>query len=179
MEEKIVIGIDPGTCCTGYALLSKKNSRLRVIDFGTIRPLKTALLQERYWNIFTSIEGLVQKYSPQTMALETQFLGKNTRNGNSVLKLCMAYATASLVAAKYNLLLMNYAPREVKSAVVGNGGASKSQVSAMLKHILGLKEIPAPEDAADALGLAFCCLQRMASSFILEKPQTTERITHV
>jgi crossover junction endodeoxyribonuclease RuvC len=153
IQKTIILGIDPGTRITGYGIIEMSSSGYKVLDFGCIRPPVTLSTAERYLIIFNGVESLIKTYSPHALSIETQFVQKNAQ---SALKLGMAKGVAMVACAKYGLEVFEYAPKKAKMAVVGNGGASKEQVQKMIQILLGLKELPTPEDAADALALAIC-----------------------
>ncbi|MEI8365507.1 MAG: crossover junction endodeoxyribonuclease RuvC [Parachlamydiaceae bacterium] len=148
----IIIGIDPGTLVTGYGVIKVEGASILTIDYGCIRPPASFKLSERYLILFNAIEELLEKYQPSVMAVETQFVQKNVQ---SAIKLGMARGAAIIAAKRKGLSVYEYAPTKAKSAVVGNGRASKQQVQGMVKLLLNLKDVP-PEDAADALALAIC-----------------------
>jgi len=151
-QKNIILGIDPGTRITGYGII-RLIDNIEVLDFGCIRPPPHLPLAERYFIIFEAIEQLIQKFSPTSVAVESQFMQKNVQ---SAIKLGMAKGVVFLAAAKSKISVFEYAPKKAKMAVVGNGNASKEQVQKMLQIILHLPEVPSPEDAADALALAIC-----------------------
>lgn len=152
----MILGIDPGTKVTGYAILSVSSAHFKAEDYGCIRPPSNLKQSERYLIIYEGIELLIEKYRPTALVVETQFLYKNVQ---TALKLGMARAAAMLAARKQGIAVFGYAPTVAKRAVVGNGRASKSQVQGMVKLLLGLPTLPEPEDAADALALAICHAQ--------------------
>jgi crossover junction endodeoxyribonuclease RuvC len=152
-QEQIILGIDPGTAVTGYGLIKTDGVRYTPIDFGTIRPPRQLHAHERYHSLFNSLEHLLARYHPQSVAVETQFVYKNPA---SALKLGMARGMVILAAVRQGVPVYEYAPRKAKLAVVGNGAASKSQVQKMIQLLLNLSSLPEPEDAADALALAIC-----------------------
>lgn len=149
----IIIGIDPGTQITGYGIIEVTDSTCRAIDYGCIRPPSKLKITDRYLLIFNSVEELLEKYRPHALSIETQFVHKNVQ---SAIKLGMARGIIIIAAKKRGLPIFEYAPTKAKNAVVGNGRASKQQVQGMVKLLLNLKELPQPEDAADALSLAIC-----------------------
>lgn len=153
MKKKIILGIDPGTRVTGYGLIISDGSLHEAIDFGCIRPPAKLDVHSRYLAIYEAIDFLLEKHSPDAMAIETQFIYKNAQ---SAMKLGMARGVAILAATKRKIAVFEYAPRKAKQAVVGNGGASKQQVQRMIQILLKLPSLPEPEDAADALALAAC-----------------------
>lgn len=152
----IIIGIDPGTRITGYGVIEVQGTTYRTIDYGCIRPPPTLKLSDRYLILFNAIDELLIKYRPHALAVETQYVEKNVQ---SSIKLGMARGAAIIAAKRQGLSVFEYAPTKAKLAVVGNGKASKGQVQGMVKLLLSLKEIPTPEDAADALALAICHAQ--------------------
>lgn len=162
-QQRIIIGIDPGTTVTGYGIVSLKNGFYTALDFGCIRPPAKQKLTDRYLIIFNGIEQLIKTYKPDSLAVETQFVQKNVQ---SALKLGMARGVAIIAAKKNGLPVYEYAPSRAKKAVVGNGNASKSQVQSMIQRLLCLDRLPEPEDAADALALALCHAHSLKSETI-------------
>lgn len=153
MNSKIIIGIDPGSRCTGYGVVILQSGLFQPLDFGCIRPPALALASERYAIIFESLELLLEKYEPHDMAIETQFVQKNAQ---SALKLGIAMGCALIAAKRKRLKVYGYSPREVKCAVAGTGKASKDQIQSTVQRHLSLKSKPTPQDAADALAIAIC-----------------------
>ncbi len=149
----IILGIDPGTKFTGYGIIVFRNNELTYIDSGIIEPPKTASLAEKLEKIYDEIEKLIKKYRPTEFSLETAFYGKNVQ---SVMKIGYVRGISLLVSAHNGLDPAQYSPREIKKAVVGNGGASKEQVQFMIKKLLGLKKEKMKTDESDALATAIC-----------------------
>ena len=148
----IVLGIDPGSRITGYGVLSAEGNRLRYIDSGCIRTQSATSLSEKLDIIYRGISEVIQLHSPQEVGVEQVFMA---RNADSALKLGQARG-AAIVACTFNQLpVFEYSARQVKQSVVGTGGADKTQVQAMICHLLGLDK-PPQADAADALGVAVC-----------------------
>lgn len=152
----IIIGIDPGTRITGYGVIKVEGSRYQAIDFGTIRPPANLDLADKYLYIFNGVDELIKKYEPEAVAVETQYIQKNVQ---SAMKLGMARGAIIVATRRRGVEIHEYSPSKAKLAVVGNGRASKEQVQGMIQRLLGLSEIPEPEDAADALALAICLAQ--------------------
>ncbi len=153
-NNKVILGIDPGTRSTGYGIISLNETRqFSVIDYGCIRPPGAESLSIRYKIIFNSLQRLLDLHAPEAVAVETQYIH---RNPQSYIKLGMARGITLLAAALHEIPIFEYAPARAKKAVVGNGNASKVQVQAMVQRLLSLPEPPYPEDAADALALAIC-----------------------
>lgn len=148
----IVLGIDPGSRITGYGVIHSEGSKLRYIDSGCIRTESAQSLSEKLDIIYRGISQVIQLHSPQEVGVEQVFMA---RNADSALKLGQARG-AAIVACTYNHLpVSEYSARQVKQSVVGTGSADKSQVQAMICHLLGLSKAP-QADAADALGVAVC-----------------------
>lgn len=152
-KKSIILGIDPGTRITGYGLIQTDHFKHEPIDFGCIRPPAHLEHAHRYLALFNALEELIDKYAPEAVAIETQFVYKNVQ---SAIKLGMARAVATLAATRRKIPVFEYAPKKAKLAVVGTGSASKEQVQRMVQLLLSLSEVPKPEDAADALALAIC-----------------------
>jgi crossover junction endodeoxyribonuclease RuvC len=152
-NELIILGVDPGTCVTGYGIIQCHLQTIRPLDYGCITPPKRFSLYQRYLIIYEALEALIETYHPHYLAIENQFVSKNAQ---SALKLGMAKGMAILAATKKNIPIYEYAPKQAKLAVSGKGSASKEQVQKMMQLLLGLKQPPTPHDAADALSLAIC-----------------------
>lgn len=151
--DKIILGVDPGTVVTGYGIIKMVGSKPIPLDFGAIRPPKTASSSEKYLIIFEAIETLLERFVPDAVAVESQYVHKNAM---SAMKLGMARAMAILASARRKIPIYEYAPTKAKLAVVGKGSASKEQVQKMIQLLLQLPTPPHPHDAADALALALC-----------------------
>ncbi len=147
-----ILGIDPGSQVTGYGLIELIGSRCHYHDCGCIRTASEQSLPERLKIIYTSLSRLIAAYKPDEMAVEQVFLN---RNPDSALKLGQARGVAICAGVMADLPVSEYAPRRVKQAVVGSGGASKEQVQHMVCALLQLATRP-PADAADALAVALC-----------------------
>ncbi|MDN3504958.1 MAG: crossover junction endodeoxyribonuclease RuvC [Rhabdochlamydiaceae bacterium] len=152
MKKRIVLGIDPGTKVTGFGVIEYYSQKMISLEFGNIYS-KSKKLEYCYLTIFEKLEELIEKYQPDAISVETQFVYKNVQ---SAMKLSMARGIVMLVAAKHDIEFFEYAPKKAKLAVTGNGGASKHQVQKMIAMILNIKNNLPPEDAADALALAIC-----------------------
>ena len=154
-KKKItILGIDPGTCVTGYGII--ETDALIPITLSTLVPFvppPKLSLHERQLIIHEGIDKLLSTHWIDAVAIETQYVSKNPQ---SALKLGMAKGVAILAATKRGIPTFEYAPRKAKIAVVGTGSATKEQVARMIQVLLNLEEVPAPEDAADALSLAIC-----------------------
>jgi len=149
----IILGIDPGTRVTGYGVIKKERKKLTVLDFGAIRPPTSLTLHEKYLALHNAMEEILDMAKPDAVSIETQFVQKNVQ---SAMKLGMARGVLILAAAKRDIPIFEYSPSKAKSAVAGNGAASKGQIQKMIQLLLHLPILPTPEDAADALALAIC-----------------------
>jgi crossover junction endodeoxyribonuclease RuvC len=148
-----ILGVDPGSSCTGYGVIDKEKELLKVVNFGAIKLNSQDSFPHRLKKIKHEIVKLIQNFRPQVLVIEGLFYAKNVK---SALKLGHVRGVILLAAIEEELEIFEYSPLEVKSAVVGYGRAEKSQVQQMVKNLLQLKEIPQPSDAADALALAIC-----------------------
>ncbi|MBE3520261.1 MAG: crossover junction endodeoxyribonuclease RuvC [Firmicutes bacterium] len=146
-----ILGIDPGTERTGYGVIEVSGQSLTCLDYGCIITDKGISLPEKLLSIHERATGVVAKWSPDIMAVEQVFFSHNARTAFQV---GQARGVILLVAAAFGMELDELSPVEVKSAVVGYGNASKEQVKAMTRVILGLDRVPEPDDAADALACA-------------------------
>lgn len=147
----LILGIDPGSRITGYGLIRYENSRAEYVASGCIR-LKSDQLAERLHVIFQGVTQIIQQFGPNEFAIEEVFLAKNA---SSALKLGQARGAAIVAAVNCQLPVSEYSARKVKQALVGNGGAEKTQVQHMVKQMLKLEGDP-QADAADALAIALC-----------------------
>ena len=148
-----VFGIDPGSERTGFGCIESGGSRHRLIVCGALTAPPRATFPEKLTAIHTGLAALLARHRPDCVAVENIFYARNVR---SALKLGHARGVAILAAAEAGLPVVEYAPAEIKRAVVGYGRAEKPQVQQMVKLLLGLDAAPAPHDAADALAVAIC-----------------------
>jgi crossover junction endodeoxyribonuclease RuvC len=148
-----IFGIDPGADRTGYGCVETDGSRHRIVTCGAISAASSASFPEKLQNIHRRLGELLRDCHPDCVAIENLFHAVNVR---SALKLGHARGVAMLAAVEAGVPVLEYTPAEIKRAVVGYGRAEKPQVQHMVKLILGLREAPAPHDAADALAVAIC-----------------------
>jgi crossover junction endodeoxyribonuclease RuvC len=146
-----ILGIDPGSRVTGYGIVDTDGRTTRYVASGCIRT-SDAEFGARLRAIYAGIGGIVAEYQPGEVAVERVFVN---RNADSALKLGQARAAAICATFAGESALFEYAARAVKQAVVGRGGADKQQVQHMMRALLGLGELPGP-DEADALAVALC-----------------------
>ncbi len=155
----ITLGIDPGTAITGYGVIrEEQDGGLFVLDYGVIRTKAEFSQAERLVQLYQQIKKLLFLHQPDTGAVEKLFFERNVR---TALHVGQARGVALLAMAEHHVEIGEYTPMEVKQAVAGYGGADKNQVQQMVKTILGMKVIPHPDDAADALAVAICHIHSM------------------
>lgn len=152
MHSYTILGVDPSLRSTGFGVIEAAGSQLTAICHGHIKNPPGLLPSRCLVRIGDDLARLIHEHKPNVMAVEGLVYVQNTK---IALTLGQVRGAAIAVAAQHGLDIYEYAPRKVKQAVTGLGGAGKTQVGQMVKALLGLKEIPQP-DAADALALAIC-----------------------
>ncbi|MDA8099514.1 MAG: crossover junction endodeoxyribonuclease RuvC [Nitrospiraceae bacterium] len=148
-----VLGIDPGTLTSGYGIVTEEDHKIFHVASGGISPSAKQPFPKRLGKIYDELEKIIEKYQPQVVVIEDLFVSQNIK---AALKLGHARGVAILAAVNAGLPVFEYAPAEVKQAVVGTGKAEKKQVQLMVKALLELPKAPHPADAADALAAAIC-----------------------
>lgn len=164
-----VLGIDPGTLTSGYGVVEEEDHKLFHIASGGISPSVKQPFPKRLKKIYEELEKIIEKYRPHVVVVEDLFVSKNIK---SALKLGHARGVAILAAMNAGLPVFEYAPLEVKQAVVGHGKAEKKQVQLMVKTLLELPKVPHPADAADALAAAICHIHSSRLREILKSPSS-------
>jgi crossover junction endodeoxyribonuclease RuvC len=157
-EAVLVLGIDPGTAATGFGVVARGGGgSVSLVECGVIRTSPRTPLAARIREIYEGVVSLIDRHEPFAMSVENVFQGKNAK---SALSLGHARGAILLAGALKDLTIAEYAPREIKKAVVGTGNATKDQVGFMVKQQLRLKDAPKPADAADgvAAALAHCLM---------------------
>jgi len=149
----IILGIDPGYAIVGYGVIKYENSRYLTLDYGAVTtPAKTAFTT-RLEQVYDGVCEVATRWKPQAMAVEELFFNSNTKTAISV---AQARGVILLAAIKCGVPVFEYTPLQVKQAVVGYGRAEKKQVMEMTRLLLGLNQVPKPDDTADALAMALC-----------------------
>jgi crossover junction endodeoxyribonuclease RuvC len=156
----IILGLDPGLGCTGWGVIAAEGNRLSHIANGQIRTDPKAPLPARLLALHAALGDVLAAHGPQAAAVEEVFVNENPQ---STLKLGQARGVVLLAAAGLGIEVGEYAPRLVKKAVVGTGGADKAQVHAMVSRLLPGVKI-AGADAADALAVAITHAHHLASA---------------
>lgn len=149
----IILGIDPGIAMVGYGLIECIGNKLNVLDYGVIRTTSSQLFPDRIKIIYDSLLLIIDQYNPDDLAVEELFFNKNAK---TAMKVGQARGVEILAGVNRGLKVYEYTPLQVKQGIVGYGRAEKHQVQEMVKILLNLKEIPEPDDAADALAVAIC-----------------------
>ncbi len=149
----LTIGIDPGSRITGYGLVERRGRDIVYVASGVIKTPRSASVSERLLEIKKGLDEVIGRYHPTVLAVEDVFMAKNPK---SALTLGEVRGVVLLAAAEAGMPVHEYTPREVKSSVVGAGGAHKSQVAAMVTRILRFDHEPQTEDESDAVAVAFC-----------------------
>ena len=155
-----MLGVDPGTLTTGYGVISRRGSALKLVACGAIHNASHESMALRLKRIHGELVEVIRNHHPDEFAIETAFYG---RNAQSALKLGHARGVSILAAVEHQIPTTEYSPREVKKAVVGNGAASKHQVQYMVKSILHLNGDKMLHDTSDAIAIALCHLHRLTT----------------
>ena len=156
-DRVIILGIDPGSVVTGYGVVACEGRDRRLVDCGFLRPDPHLAFPQRLLRIYDDLLRLVADASPDEVAIEAVFFGANVK---TLMKMCHARGGIMVALANSDLPIFEYAPREVKKAVVGRGNASKEQVQFMVRQLFGMEERPEPYDVTDALAVALCHANR-------------------
>lgn len=146
-----ILGIDPGTGICGFGVIEVSKNQPRMLDNGVIATPPHTPLPDRLLDIYDSLHEIIKLNKPDVISVEKLFFTKNITTGISVAE---ARGVVLLVARQHNLPIFEYTPNEIKKIMTGYGNAKKNQVQEMVKLHLKLKEVPKPDDAADALAAA-------------------------
>ena len=147
----IVLGIDPGYALMGWGVVESEGSRMRLVAYGCIETRAGVPMQDRLRTLQLGIRDLLSIYKPDDVAFEELFFARNV---TTALMVGAARGAAIIAAAEYTENLYEYTPMQIKQAVTGYGKADKHQVQQMVRMLLNMKEIPKPDDAADAIACA-------------------------
>jgi crossover junction endodeoxyribonuclease RuvC len=151
--SRVILGLDPGTASTGFGVVSVTGNRFGALDYGVVATPSRMPLERRLEIVFAEISEILQAHRPEATAVEALFFNTNV---STALAVGHARGVALLACSQAGCEVFEYTPQQVKMAVVGYGKASKEQVMDMVKVLLGLREAPRPDHAADALGVAIC-----------------------
>jgi len=148
-----ILGIDPGYAILGYGVVEMTGNRFAPLCFGAVTTDSKDDMTDRLKNIYSALMEIIAEYEPEVASIEELFFNTNSK---TALLVGQARGVAILACANSGLKIYEYTPLQVKQALVGYGRAEKEQVQAMVKTILNLKEVPKPDDTADALAAAIC-----------------------
>ena len=152
----VVIGLDPGTASTGYGLVREDGGgALTGLAFGVIQTAARTPPAERLAQLHRELTEIIRLHNPDAAAVEALFFQKNVTTAISV---AQGRGAALVALAQAGVEVAEYTPMEIKQAIAGYGGADKAQMQQMVRALLGLKDLPRPDDAADALAVAICHL---------------------
>lgn len=149
----IILGIDPGTARVGYGLIRKEGSKLVHVAHGCLETPKTVAHADRLQMLHEALHGLVDLHQPTLAGVEKLFFARNV---NTALPVSEARGVTLLALRERSLAVSEHTPMQVKLAVTGYGAADKRQVQEMVRRLFALKDVPKPDDAADALAIAYC-----------------------
>jgi len=152
-QEKIILGIDPGTTIMGFGLIQVTGKQMKFLQLNELKLSKYDDHYVRLKLIFERTIELIDSFHPDEIAIEAPFFGKNVQ---SMLKLGRAQGVAMAAGLSREIPITEYSPKKIKMAITGNGNASKHQVAKMLQSTLGLKELPKNLDSTDGLAAAVC-----------------------
>lgn len=151
-----ILGIDPGTITMGYGVIDEEGDELRAVDFGALSAPSTPLPQ-RLHHLYLKLLDIIARYQPAEAAIEEPFVAKNVA---SALAVGQAIGIAMVATAEKGIPIHQYTPTEIKKAVASYGHSGKRQIQEMVRIHLGLPSPPEPSDAADALAVAICHIQK-------------------
>jgi crossover junction endodeoxyribonuclease RuvC len=151
---KIILGIDPGIADTGFGVIQKNDhGKIKCLDYGSVKTAAKTPLTDRLEILNKALENIIKKYKPDLISVEELFFCKNVK---TALVVGHARGVILLTAKQSNVPVVEFTPLQVKQAVSSYGKAPKEQVQKMVKMLLNLKNVPQPDDAADALAVAIC-----------------------
>ena len=149
----VILGIDPGVATIGFGVVRAERGKNTLLQYGVITTPAGIPLSQRLVQISEDMEQLIRQFKPDEIAVEELFFSKNITTGIAV---AHGRGVILLAAEKLGVPVFEYTPMQVKQAVVGYGAAQKRQVMLMTQRLLGMKEVPKPDDAADAIAIAIC-----------------------
>jgi crossover junction endodeoxyribonuclease RuvC len=167
----IVLGVDPGAATTGYGVVTREGGgAVSLLECGVIRTDSKSPLPQRLKEIYTGLSDVIARHHPEIMAVEGVFYARNAR---TTVILGHARGAILLAATMQDIPVAEYAPAEIKNAIVGTGRAAKEQVQFMIQKLLRLKTPPQPADAADGVAVALC----HCNAFALDRLRTPVRFS--
>lgn len=158
----IILGIDPGYAILGYGIVNVQSGKFKALDYGAITTKANSNFLSRLEFIFDSLNVIISKHRIDALAIEKLYFQNNQK---TAIQVAQARGVTLLSAQKNKIPVFEYTPLQVKTAVTGYGKADKKQVMEMTKRFLSLKEVPKPDDTADALAIALCHAQTSGARF--------------
>jgi len=162
MDEKIILGIDPGTTIMGFGIIKIKDKKMSMILMNELNLTKYKDHYLKLKLIFERTVSLIESYNPDEIAIEAPFFGKNIQ---SMLKLGRAQGVAMAAGLTREIPIQEYSPKKIKMSITGNGNASKEQVAKMLQSLLKIEKLPKNLDSTDGLAAAVCHFYNSQNSF--------------
>ena len=156
--SRIILGIDPGFAILGWGIIESNGGGRRIenVQWGAILTKSGEPIENRLLKIYQELKVIIDLYNPNEIALEKVFFNNNAK---TIIGVAQVQGLVFLLSAIMDIPIFQYTPLQAKNALTGYGVANKQQVQNMLKLILKLEDFPRPDDAADAVALAFCHLQ--------------------
>lgn len=148
-----IIGIDPGYAIMGYGILDYNGNKFKTVTYGSIETDAGVPMPERLNILYTQLDSIIREYQPEEASIEELFFNNNAKTAIMVGE---ARGIALLACERNGVKISEYTPLQIKQSLVGFGRAEKKQVQQMVKMILNLKEVPKPDDTADAVAAAIC-----------------------
>lgn len=148
-----ILGIDPGIAIMGYGIIDLEQNKVKVIENGVITTSSKTRTPERLQILYDNLDEIIKEFKPDEYSIEELFFNQNVKTAITV---GHARGIQVLCAEKNNLPIYEYTPLQIKQAITGYGRASKRQMQLTVTRLLNLKEMPKPDDAADALSVALC-----------------------
>ena len=148
-----ILGIDPGIAIVGYGVVDKEGNSYKTIAYDAVTTRAHTPLPERLEKVYQGVTEIIKTYKPDVMSIEELFFNNNAK---TALTVGQARGVIILAAVQNNIPVYEYTPLQVKQALTGYGRASKTQIQQMMRTMLGLSEVPKPDDVADALAIAVC-----------------------
>lgn len=164
-----ILGIDPGTAIVGWSVLETTSDKPTIIAYGDITTDKDLSDEKRLDEIALDIEHIIRAHKPSVAAIESLFFFKNQK---TIITVAQARGVILHTCSRNDLEIHSYTPLQIKQALTGYGRATKTQIQSMIVKVLGLKEVPKPDDTADALAVALCHNNSMNAKKRIEKAKS-------
>ncbi|GBF10018.1 crossover junction endodeoxyribonuclease RuvC [Tepidibacillus infernus] len=162
----IILGFDPGIAIVGFGVIKKEGNQIRPLQYGSIQTKAGLDTGIRLKQVYDAAKEIIQNYQPEAVSIEKLYFNKNVTTAFTV---GQARGVLMLAAVEANLPIFEYTPLQIKQAIVGYGRAEKKQIQEMVRMYLSLKEVPKPDDVADALAIAICHVHSAKMTAIINK----------